>query len=396
MEAELQNNSIKKKSFIDWLCYGFTFILIFLSFAYKNERLVLYSFEVLYILLILLVAFKQNKKISLYTFWSAAFFMICLLSYIWSIDQIVAAKQIFNILKVLLIGNALVLFLDNKEERINFILLTITLVAVYTTVLLVINTPANDWGNARLGESIGLNANDLALKMAISSIISVYLGKVNKKNYYFLFAIIFTIITFLTGSRKAFFMIIIGLIFLYTTNLKNKRNIIIIIPIMLIISFSSWKLIMTVPQLYDVLGERMEQMLNAFLGQGEVDQSTLDRLNMINTGISLFKERPLIGYGVSNFSVLTIHAYAHNNYVELLVSVGLLGTLLYYSLYVWIIFKMLKLKGKNAGLIISLIIGLVVMEYGQVTYYIEIYQIIIAFAFSACLNTSNIFKKSQD
>jgi O-antigen ligase len=244
--------------------------------------------------------------------------------------------------------------------------------------MLVLKTPLYYWGSSRIGESVGINSNDLGLKMSISSIISIYFTQENKKKYY-ISAIIFFTIALLTGSRKAFILLILSLTFLKILSLKNKRNLIVAIPFLLFLCFLVWKLIITIPYFYDVLGNRIEMMINGFLGKGQVDNSTTIRLYMIDYGMKLFKQKPFLGYGLFNYSALTEYAYSHNNYVELLVGVGILGTAIYYSIYLNIIFNLFKQlrKIKYAGLFVSLIIGLAIMEYGLVSYYEEFYQIII-------------------
>ncbi|MFH0069895.1 O-antigen ligase family protein [Peribacillus sp. NPDC056705] len=393
MEAQLSNYNIKKKDILEIICYGATFVLILLSFVYKNERLILYSFEFCYIILIGFISMKKNRKIGMYALWSAIFFTICLLSCTYAVNQEAAAMQTINVLKILLIGNSLVLFINNDEKKLNFVLISIIISALYTTVLLIIYTPINYWGSARLGESIGLNANDLALKMTISSLIIIYFGKKNKKTSYFILGAIFLLITFLTGSRKAFLMFLMGLIFLTFLTIKKRRRIFIVLPIMIFIIYLLWNITMTNPVLYSLLGIRIEGLINAFLGQGAVDESTLVRMKMIENGMQLFIEKPFLGYGIDNFvSVSSFSVYSHNNYIELLVGMGIFGTLVYYSLYLGIIYKLFRSLKNNsyAAIFISLIIGLAVMEYGLVTYYIEIYQILIACAYSASIiNTNN-------
>lgn len=374
--------TLKKKENVngifDWICYGATFVLMIICVVYQNILLVYYSYEVAYIILLILKAIKDNVKVRNYTLWSALFFTVCLLSYIYAVDQNIAFKQIFNLLKTLLICNSVLFFINGDKKKLDFILKSIIISSLFLSIMLVLKTPFYQWGSSRLGESVGINSNDLGLKMTIASIISIYFSQENKKKYY-ISAIIFFTIALLTGSRKAFILMILSVTFLKILTVKNKRNLIIAIPFLLFLSFLAWKLIMTVPYFYNVLGNRIELMINGFLGKGQVDSSTTNRLYMIDYGMKLFNQKPFLGYGLFNYSALTEYAYSHNNYVELLVGVGILGTAIYYSLYLYIIFKLFKdlKKNKYAGLFISLIIGLALMEYGLVSYYEEFYQIII-------------------
>lgn len=56
---------------------------------------------------------------------------------------------------------------------------------------------------------------------------------------------------------------------------------------------------------------------------------------MIKFGIEIFKNKPLIIYGLNNYKILLFKSigfenYAHNNYIELKVDLGLIGVTIYY------------------------------------------------------------------
>lgn len=378
MEVLTLKKKENKNGIFEWICYGATFVLILFCVVFQNVLIIYYSYEVIYIILLILKAIKDNVKISNYTLWSTLFFTVCLLSFIYAVDQNIAFKQIFNLLKTLLICNCILFFINGDNKKLDFILKSIIMCSLLLVIMLFVKTPYYHWGSSRLGESVGMNSNDLGLKMAISSIVSIYFTQENKKKYYPL-AIIFFTIALLTGSRKAFILLILSLTFLKTLTVKNKKNLIIAIPFLLFFCFLAWNLIMTVPYFYNVLGNRIELMINGFLGKGQVDNSTTIRLYMIDYGMKLFNQKPLFGYGLFNYSALTNYAYSHNNYVELLVGIGIFGTVIYYSIYINVILKLLKhlRKNKYSGLFVSLIIGLAIMEYGLVSYYEEFYQIII-------------------
>ena len=118
-------------------------------------------------------------------------------------------------------------------------------------------------------------------------------------------------------------------------------------------------------------------MINGITKIGLSDSSTITRLNLISRGMKFFKERPWTGYGLNNFYVLN-HLltgslyYAHNNYVELLVDCGIIGTTLYYSLHVSTLIKAIKMHkeySQKIGIFIGILIAIIVCDYGIVSYY---------------------------
>lgn len=366
--------------------FSLTFILILLSFSFKNNRLLLYTFEVFYVLVIMLNIGRTEKVPTIYLLWSFVFFSISLISAVYAIDQYVSLKQAFNVLRILLVTNSLVFFVGNNKAKLDFVLHSVIVSAIFLGVTLAIKTDISIWGTTRLGSSINMNSNDLGLNMAISSIIAMYFGK-EKRNYlYYAFALMASFITFMSGSRKAFFLVIIGYLLIHVLTTKKRYKLILVIPMVVTVILMIWSLAMEIPFFYNVIGNRILEMINGFLGIGYADFSTLIRIRMIEFGIELFKARPILGYGLANYAILSpFSTYAHNNYIELIVGVGLLGLILYYFAYLYLIRMHLKYFKRipYSSLFLTLLVGLIIMEFGLVSYYIEIYQIIIASAFSA-------------
>lgn len=64
------------------------------------------------------------------------------------------------------------------------------------------------------------------------------------------------------------------------------------------------------------------------------DHSFQTRANLVEEGLRLWEAAPLLGHGLDAFRGLASEdTYAHNNYVELLCDLGLLGTLLFYAIH---------------------------------------------------------------
>ena len=201
-----------------------------------------------------------------------------------------------------------------------------------------------------------------------------------------------------SGSRKALLIIALGLMLLYIVSYGWRAAYRIIIPVL------GLGLFYVVANDYiegSSVFNRFDSFINLFTGEGKVDSSTLIRQQMIEFGLISFLNRPLHGYGLNNFSVLYINysgaaTYAHNNYVEILVSIGLIGFFLYYWLYGVILFNfryLLKLKKhltKENNLMYSVLFCLLLinllMDFASVSYYEKMTYVYMVLFYLAKLN----------
>ncbi|WP_335341999.1 O-antigen ligase family protein [Bacillus alkalicola] len=101
---------------------------------------------------------------------------------------------------------------------------------------------------------------------------------------------------------------------------------------------------------------RYLELYSSLLGDGG-DGTT--RLNMIKWGFGWFLESPIWGYGIGNyrmllFEVIGRESYAHNNFIELLVGVGIIGFILYYFMYFYVFYNLYQLIKKKVPFAITL------------------------------------------
>lgn len=86
--------------------------------------------------------------------------------------------------------------------------------------------------------------------------------------------------------------------------------------------------------------------------------STEMRLSMYNIAPSLILKHPIFGSGWGYFTEYSgLKVYSHSNYIELLVTFGALGFILYYWIYIYIIIISLKKRHRNE---IALVLGVVI------------------------------------
>lgn len=188
----------------------------------------------------------------------------------------------------------------------------------------------------------------------------------------------------LTGSRKSLVFAIVGailiVIFGYRKEKLGKKFAVAIITIMALVAI--YVLITTLP-VFSTINERFNLLFEGFFG-GKISYETdQTRKMMIQKGLEAFYQKPLFGHG-TGYSYTLFGTYSHNNFVELLMSYGLVGFCLYYSFYLVLIIKLFKLAMKNdlyAIFFFTYVCVQTVLGVGWVNYYSRPSQVITALAF---------------
>lgn len=196
-----------------------------------------------------------------------------------------------------------------------------------------------------------------------------------------------------TQSRKSMLIVIIGglLVFCFyyikpEEQLKTLLNIVVFLAVLVMV----WKAFRT-NHIFAGINNRMESLVNLFIGEGEVDGSAEARYEMIQIGWQQFKKTPILGIGMENGRVAArvytqgrLDCYLHNNYIEVLCGGGITGFLIYYSRFLFILYELLKnINHKNKDYYPCLIITIIllIMDYGHITYYVPRNQAYIALLF---------------
>jgi len=189
-----------------------------------------------------------------------------------------------------------------------------------------------------------------------------------------------------TGSRKAFVSLLLVITAFFANKIKKPLNLLYIVPFG-VLFISVIYLSMNNPLLYNVIGKRMEGLLSLVSGEGKVDTSALERMELISIGIGQFKEKMFIGYGMNSFRYMNKYfLYAHNNYIELLVNGGIIGAALYYAMPVAIFFKAIAIwlrKTREVIIILIFMALLFVNDYGSVTYYTALNIVLLVVSYRA-------------
>lgn len=345
-------------------------------------------FELVLIFLLVLKPIKIKASMLYYIAWRFMLLVLFISSLLWSINLEVSLYGVRGGFEIFIIGVLLLNYIDSKE-KLKIIIKMFFITSIVLSTTLIVNFESF---SVRLGTE-WINANEAGIQLSITCIFlfhsyyQTYLLK--KKRRILTLIVFFAILIFLTGSKKALMFVCVGLWLVYTLNLERKNRMMIIVPVSALGLIGGYYLMLHNAFLYQIIGNRIESFFLLLSNQGMGDLSSRIRIEMITEGISAWVKKPLLGYGINTYeSTMGFNEYSHNNFVELLYSVGILGTLLYYAIYIYMLYQMIvliKAKIKSIYPLFICFIVLLISEMGAVTYGNELYQIIIVMGFSGII-----------
>ncbi len=343
-----------------------------------------------------LLVTRGNTMIGSYTKWYFVLIIYSILSYAWA--SYVVGAALYNMFVSLIITYCFICTIDTKE-KLNIVVKTFILSAdVMCLMLLFTGQLTAGVDGDRLGQEITGNANSFSALLMMAAVFAAWTFVYNAKGFWrkiiYLGSLGFLLYTMaLSGGRKT--IVAVVCCFLYfiifkdiQKSIKTLGNILKAFAVLAIVYFA----IMNIPVLYDTIGERFVQLFDMLSGGTSGVQSDNLRSRLVYLALDGWTSRPIAGYGLDTFkyynqSVTGHFYYAHNNYAELLYDLGVIGFVLYYAFVVKLTKKLFAVKSENhayKALGIGIIFELLVFDFGGVSYYTVMTQILLCIAFISC------------
>ncbi|SDF08682.1 O-antigen ligase [Marvinbryantia formatexigens] len=318
--------------------------------------------------------FRMGK----FELWMIILWLYGAASSFWSIDASNAYGVLWNLLKTML-ACFMIRPRLNSRRRIDRVLALLLAALVYMLLLLVVRTPASAWGTERIGEVIGQHSNEIGRLASLGALLSFYfMTRKNKISVSYAIPFMAFIMTgFMTGSKNAILIIIFQLAAYWILISKSWIKIFEIAFVAVGCVFIYW-LIMNNQMLYQLVGIRVERMLNLFISGENVDGSTSERLYFIRTAWQLFKAHPVFGIGMNNFSAYLASigysnpVYSHCGFLELLSTLGIPGFCVYYSMHFRIAAGLCRpalKRDKMAAVLLALCLRVLLFDVSTISMY---------------------------
>jgi len=335
------------------------FIATTVMFALNENAYIGKIFGIGFILVFLITQlFYTSKKYYINSMIVIYFMFMCygLLSVFWTVDTfytIFTTRRIFFVLiNLVILYNVLKLYKDIYTAI--FIGLAI---GVLYNVLLSLNIIHVGYelykdGSERFRGST-FQPNALA-GVAVYSIMGAMLLLNKAKNTIWIAFNIIVILSsvyiiMLTMSRTALIMalLLISLLFMrifLDDGYKKYRIYIISFLVIAVIIAPYYIDLDTLVNVYNGFVDRLTGLVEG-LTSNKGDSSTSERFVLIKMTIDIIKNNPFLGIGLDTVRVSLFKGlYSHNNYLELLACLGPIGFLLFYSMHIITIKKILTIK----------------------------------------------------
>lgn len=352
--------------------------------------------------LLLLVRHKKNVVIPYNTVWYGVFVIFCALSTLWSqylFSDI--AEFLLRMVIILVTITSISIYADTEndvERLVNLFILSATAIVFIELSAI----PASEWTTGFLGSYASMNnSNDISFWVSCAGMMAFYKAYIKNIKPMCILFILFMIFVLLSSSRKALLILLISPVIMILLATYKKNYPLRIIGFLVVI-VAVFYIIMTNTTLYQVMGSRVVSMFDFFFKDAN-DGSLYKRRFYITIAKKMFSEAPVLGKGFGNFAKILkynpinsfnhIETYSHNNYWQILSELGIIGFILYYSMYVLMLARLIKRvfveKNKLCYLFLSFMIILVIFEYGIVSEQSKYVQPILAMAYAATYVKNN-------
>lgn len=332
----------------------------------------------------------RNRFLNTYYFSSwLPFILICFMSCLWSVDYDLSQGRCFTLLLNYILFGLMWVYV-NDFNRIDALskgiaiaggIFAVYIVFTYGGLASFISIMSSTNSIGRIGDEVA-HISRIGQSLSISCTLTFNLAfeskEKSKKTISFLLMVIEILVILASQSRTSLAVTVIGILISLMLQMKLRSS-----QHWIVAMISLVILVFVISQFVDftfILG-RWKGIADILEG-GAGDASANARMGMIRVGWDKFIEKPIIGWGINTSGVISsYHTYFHNNYIELLSTVGLIGFALFYYVYIknCAILAKTKIKDFYTNLSIVLILIQVLLMVSTVSYYVKYHYLVVVY-----------------
>lgn len=368
---------------------------------------------VVYFLLSIVLKVKHAKSTREYTI-LMLWMCIALISTMFANNQDLSFSKFLTLIQVFSISYIIFNLIVWQRDATSF-WMSLVVTALISSFITLSNPMAYIGHDGRMAGTVG-NANLFGVLLLCAFIVSlcyVYKYKSIFIKLFFLLIVIFLFYMLLgTGSRKAIIGTTIVIILIGGVNTFSllKQS---VAKFILVSSFGF--IVLTSGLTYLLNSRHYHRIEGLFLAAESGDASKSDRslegrLQFYEQGIDIILSNPILGVGLDNYRDMRvgvfsskIGTYSHSNFVELAVSTGIIGLIIYLCIYLSIALKLFKSRGaikdnelrQEYLIVLSMLLIFVMFDFAMVTYYEKLSWLIMSGIIASVLLTTERYKNEQ-
>jgi O-antigen ligase len=336
----------------------------------------------------------NRLKLTNFTIWQLAMLALGVVSMSWSVVPVTSA--VYAMLVGVILSFCIISVIDTPD-RLDKCVWGFIIGCDLMGILIIATGQLPDIEEGeRLGEEITGNANSFSVLLMLACALAFWKVLCSKNVIVKLICIVSAIFQMVlmaySGGRKTIIAVLICLVWFALSKDTHKKFRMIKNVLIAAAAIAVFVLAITnIPFLYQLIGERFEGLFDLMSGGESNISGDAMREKMIEIGLDRWMESPIWGYGVDTFKyynkTVTGHFYyAHNNYVEILYDLGIIGFVVYYGFIAYMTNELRK-KWKSAPKYCSLGIGIIIMtlvyDFGGISFYTVFTIMMLAFAYTA-------------
>ncbi len=314
---------------------------------------------------------RNTISIDLPNIFMAGFISYALLSSFWVVSQEGVDARVLTLFNLAMLYMTIRLNITSMKDLrvvLNAIIVGTILMCIYTVYYYGVGYIFTQIVvGGRIGQEIN-QVNGMGMYCAILIAIMLYMVLYEKKWLYLIFAPLAVFILIGTGSRKGFMLAFVG-VFVILFFRAGSKKLLVVFGALMALSIFIYLIYEFAETNYFFY--RLSQAL-ALVDSNEVTENSISvRNEMIRFGMDLFRQNPVKGYGLMQYEYLYGLKYGaprppHNTYIQVLVSFGSIGFVLYYGIYVYFIKNVITFLKKNIRYVVLIASIIVIMLFNDI------------------------------
>lgn len=330
----LDHREIFFRDLWQWLLIPFIIGLMTLSLLKGLSKImILYGLGFVYFFSIFYF-FYYRLKLPLEVFIYFGWIIWSLGGWFIAIDQTLYLQCLMTVIQI----GALIFLVAGNTALYRSISIVMSAIAIGGIILLISGYVTGDFqlageiGSAVRATGIAENANQYAYHLLFLIFAMFFFWETNTTLWWRIFlSIIITasvIGIILSGSRKGFLgaLTFLSLWFLFCQGKKLfKKPIVTVFILLILIGAIYYTTDYVLSSTF--LGKRFENR--------NIEHGSEGRIWLYMEGFDIVRKNPILGVGLDNYRILsTLGMYSHSDYMEVVVNTGIVGFILYFSIYV--------------------------------------------------------------